>query len=84
LRLKCAILAEIVRENGGAHIAMTGRNVQDIGKTRNKTNNRKSRNVRPFILPCLALPCLALPCLAPSVSRHFRSRGKSAIHATPK
>jgi hypothetical protein len=30
---------------------MTGRNVQKIAKTINKTTNRQSRNVRLFILP---------------------------------
>jgi hypothetical protein len=54
LRLQCVVLAEIVRKNEGAHIAMTGRDVQNIGKTTNKTTDRQSRNVRLFILPSSA------------------------------
>jgi hypothetical protein len=51
LVLQCAIFVEIIRENAGAHIAMTGCNVRKIGNNPNKTTNRQSRNVRLFILP---------------------------------
>jgi hypothetical protein len=51
LRLQCAIFFEIVGENEGAHVAMTERNVQKIGKTIIKTTDHQSRNVRLFILP---------------------------------
>jgi hypothetical protein len=51
VRLHCAIFVEIIRENAGAHLAMTGCKVRKIGKTINKTIDRQGRTVRLFILP---------------------------------
>jgi hypothetical protein len=51
LNPRCAIFAEIICEMEDTHIAAVSRDVQGIGKSRTKTTDRPSRDVRLFILP---------------------------------
>jgi hypothetical protein len=77
LHLQCAIFVKIVSEIEGAHIAMTERNVQKIGKTPNKTTDRQSRNVRLFILPS---PVGVQTPLIPLQSQEYRHIARDQQH----